>query len=300
MVMTIVLALPALLVIVLALGWAAASAATGGDHIARTLRAAGLRATLAVAVALLVFIAVVAGSPVALLGMPQALSPALAAAVGFLVLAVLPAGRGRRIEPVRAAGLERRGVGTVLSRRAATALLASSGATVLGLLALGVFGSDDGLGRMRFVSLTVGAYSSGAGPYPGWYYVLPMVTAVLVQLGCLALALRRLARIRSLNGQGLEQLDRDWRLGTASAMACIAVAAMLVQLGGALFLAGSAVSGLGEVGGVATGLGPVGVGLAVLGIAVLAASLGVAVLAIVRALALNALARAPRVVGAAA
>lgn len=140
----------------------------------------------------------------------------------------------------------------------------------------------------------MGAFSTTASPYPGWYYALPLILALVLLAVATWLALARVARTPSLPGAGLAAHDRAWRVVSIRVLVSLVAATVTMQLGGVLVIAGTSVNSVagGVVAtGVATdgsrGLQLVAIAAVIGGLLALGASVVWCVLAVLRGLGLR-------------
>lgn len=205
-----------------------------------SLRSAKRRALAALAAVVLVML-LGAGLTMARpqdLGLPLAVAPGAAGAVGLLVHAAIPP-PSSSTPAERVASLEPRGAWTFVPARTLSALLGILGVSLALLVLSGVTSSGDEQGRRRMFSIAVGEVSASASPYPGWFYAAPLiVVTVVLALACL-LALQRISTTASLPGPGLERFDRAWRVVAARIISTLVAATMSLQSGGVALFAGS-------------------------------------------------------------
>ena len=160
----------------------------------------------------------------------------------------------------RSAAVETRTLRAILPRGRAV-VLAVSTALLAGALAIGgAWGSADELGRAgrvlsercTVVDPQLGAVVMGGsrGPWPGSFYAVPLVVALLVLAGLVALALRAIVnRPRpELDSRGLDTMLRCWSVGNVLTAATVTV---LGTLGPVALLMLGALSGMRCDGGVA-------------------------------------------------
>lgn len=153
----------------------------------------------------------------------------------------------------RSAVVETRTLRTILPWGRAVVLAAST-ALLAGALAIGAaWGSADDLGRAGRVlseSCTVGDPELGAvltsgsrGPWPGSFYAVPLVVALLVLAGLVALALRAIVnRPRpEIDSRGVDTMLRCWSVGNVLTAATVTV---LGTLGPVALLMLGALSGM--------------------------------------------------------
>ena len=153
----------------------------------------------------------------------------------------------------RSAAVETRTLRAILPRGRAV-VLAVSTALLGGALAIGAaWGSADDLGRAgrvlsercTVVDPELGAVLVGGsrGPWPGSFYALPLVVALLVLAALVALALRAIVtRPRpELDSRGLDTMLRRWSVGNVLTAATVTV---LGTLGPVALLMVAALSGM--------------------------------------------------------
>lgn len=159
----------------------------------------------------------------------------------------------------RSAAVETRTLRAILPRGRAVVLGVST-ALLAGALAIGAaWGSADDLGRAgrvlsercTTVDPELGAVVVGGsrGPWPGSFYAVPLVVALLVLAGLVALALRAIVnRPRpELDSRGLDTMLRCWSVGNVLTAATVTV---LGTLGPVALLMLAALSGMRCDGGV--------------------------------------------------
>jgi hypothetical protein len=212
------------------------------DYAASAVR--GVRLKIFVAVIAGLIVASAAGAapiPQLHLGLGLAVAPGVGAIVGCLIISMSPLPR-----PVRAAGLRQAGL---VPRRASSfgpawgflLPLASAAILVVFLIATAELSSTDYLGGLsrEIGQQTPGGYQA-AGPYPGWFYVLPLLAMTgLLSLSVL-LALRRISGARSLGTPGLDDFDRSIRRSLTRFVMLLSSSVSVLYLGATAFAAGAA------------------------------------------------------------
>lgn len=221
------------------------------------------------------------------LGLGAAVTPAVAGAGGLALYAATPPSEMGTEHSRRSASLQPRRPVTVAPRGS---VVAFGGAVMLQLTLLALTGltsSTDDLGLRRAITFATDFESSTSGPYPGWFYGLPLAGATLLLVASTWFALRRIAGTASLPGVGLENLDRMWRAKAAKIVITLAGAGVWLQIGGVSAFAGISMANA-RLSGTATGWQVLATCLLVL--SALAVMLGMAslVLAATRAFALPA------------
>ncbi|MBO3087712.1 hypothetical protein [Cellulomonas dongxiuzhuiae] len=163
-------------------------------------------------------------------------APALAGLVALLVAAVGERTWPRPAGAVRRASLARRDVRDVAPRALAGTVLVWSGVLLAVLLATALSAAPDG----RSVTVRPDAHStSGAGPYPGAAYGLPIAAAVLVLLVATYVTLHLVA---SRPAVAQVSTADDTRLRRAGARRVLAAVQLVVggTLAGVLLVTGNA------------------------------------------------------------
>lgn len=208
------------------------------------LRATRRRVLVAVGSALVVFAGICASGLAlpGLLGLPLALAPSLSAAAALWLYSAAPP----RSVPV--GGQQRREASLV--RRGPSAHVSVPTWSVLGLLVsaqvalvvfAGVTSTPDGQGRHRMIGFRVEEFASSSGPYPGWFYGVPLVVATAVLAAAATTAFWRVSTTPVIPGAALATLDRRWRTVSTRVLAAVAASALLLQLGGTGVVAGNAI-----------------------------------------------------------
>lgn len=252
------------------------------------LRAERRRSLAAIGFALAIL---VAGISTALcvpewLGAGAAIAPALAGVGGLLLYAATPPPQDDGAQARYAASLSPRTPWTIAPP---TALIALGVVLLLQFVLLVVTGttsSADDLGRFRVITYSTDGVSSSAGPYPGWFYAVPLLAATVLLALAVWVALHRVATTASLPGEGLEELDSMWRSRSAQIIVGLATAAVCFQLGGVALFTGLSVGGVSFDPGAPVGGHVLSRCLVILGVVSLLLSIVVLVLAALRAVAL--------------
>ena len=191
---------------------------------------------LAAAILVAVFLGTAGLSLAADLGRLLLLAPILAAsaAIAFFVLAPTApfheaAGtRNADLSPRRPWSFGPRWI-FVVPAVAAAALLAVT-------VALGLAADADG----RSISHDYGRGASGAGPFPGFFYGVPLLASVVVLACVAAIALVRIASAVRPSDESLREADSTIRLLAIRVVMKSATSALVFTLGIVLLLAGSA------------------------------------------------------------
>ncbi len=212
-----------------------------GAAAALTMQAARRRAIVAIGFALVLLLAgfVVSLAVPGWLGLAAAIAPAVAGAGGLLLYAATPPPQDRETHARFSASLDRRGPWTIAPRGGLTSL----GVVLVLLLGVLIFTgatSDvDDRGLYRAITFATSTHSSTATPYPGWFYAVPLMGATALLVIAAWIALRRIATTASLTGEGLQDMDRLWRVRSAQIIVGIAFATVSLQIGGVAVFAGT-------------------------------------------------------------
>lgn len=251
------------------------------------VRAATHRLLTAVGLAALILAAgfVIATWFPRLLGIPLAVAPALAGTAGLLLYAAFPSPKDPdSCGTTRSASLDPRGPLSFTTRWHIGGLSTIVVITLGLLVTTGMTASKDDLGLSRQISFGDAMHSSGAGPYPGWFYAVPLIIATLLLGVATIIALRRIATTPSLPGQELEHEDHAWRSLVTRIVMLLSGSTALMQTGGIALFAASAIRSAGVHSGLSPIAGPISIGLLVIGIGALVASLAGFTLTALRAL----------------
>jgi hypothetical protein len=212
-------------------------------RLAPVIAAARRRALIAVACALVVFLAVaIAGlSLPGLLGWPIAIAPLVAAAAGMLLYAATPP---RDVEvPAdrpRTASLSRRSWRTSIPRRWLLAGVEIGAVFVAVIVFCGITASTDDQGRSRAIRFESAMASSESSPYPGWFYGIPALLGLALLITATIVALQRIGAVAAFPDPDDTDADARWRGQSASVVLKLAVGAALFSLGGVTLIGGSA------------------------------------------------------------
>lgn len=168
----------------------------------------------------------------------------LPAVVGLVLVGVHAAGEVTWPRPsgaVRRASLVRRTAADVAPRWARTLLWSWVGVTVAVVIAAGLTAEADG----RSVSRVIDTGSSGASPYPGWFYGLPLLGAALL----VALTTEAVLRLVASRPTVVNTTDAwDLQMRRLSAHRVLRGSQLVVALtaGGLLLTAGTTLQNVGR------------------------------------------------------
>ena len=209
----------------------------------RAQRGLLLRAATAVVIALVVFLAltVLTDQRPLLQGVLFAVAPALATGLGLLAFALTPGAAIEGEVEVRSAQLERRTPLSMVSTRRVRLIGAAMSSVSLLVVVCGLLSKvPAGDGRFICTSLFSAPCLAG-GPYlfPGWYFGLPTLGALLALVAGGLLALWRIARVPVAAWAELRPDDHALRRNAGSMVSLVVLAAVLMT--GALFLAGAGI-----------------------------------------------------------
>lgn len=199
----------------------------------------------------------------ALLGVPLAVAPGLAASVSLLAYATWPVTEPPRSGPV-SASLRRRQPWSFAPRRTfGLPLVLAVGYLVL-LLAAALVAEPDDTGLLRAFGLTQGDLSSRSSPFPGSFYGLPLAAVTVLLAAATYAALRRMAGSPAvLNGSttpATREVDRRWRAISTSVIVRTATASLLGYAAATLMIGGSAILRVARPGNGMTATPWIGVG----------------------------------------
>lgn len=176
------------------------------------------------------------------LGIGQSLGPGVAAIITVLLLAIRPLPAWGGTAPVRSAELAPRTGGSFGPRWGFLLPLASAALLVLFLVATGLSGSADESGLQRQISNGDG---SSAGPYPGWFYGVPLIIVTVLLAVSVLVVLHRIAAAPRPVNPSLYSLDDSLRRAATRFVMLLSSSALLVYFAAVAILAGSATSNTG-------------------------------------------------------
>ena len=165
-------------------------------------------------------------------GLPLMLAPGVAAVIGLLVFALSPTrivtDRSRR----RSADLVPRRVWTYGPAWGFLLPLCAAVAVVVFAVIAGLAASTPPDGTFR--SITIG--SRTAGPYPGWYYGVPLIGLTVLLAAATLFALGRIAS--AARPEHFDELDRAVRVLATRVVMQLSSGALFLYSGGVLLVAG--------------------------------------------------------------
>lgn len=207
----------------------------------RAMLLAQLRALVAVAFTVVMFLALFRASIAltGLVGLPVALTAGSSASAGLLLYSALPAAK-LPAATHNSAALIRRSPWSFGRRRTFLLPLAVIAAFGAFLVATGVTSSTDEQGRHRLIRIDDALHGSAAGPYPGWFYGVPLLLVTLALAASAFLALRRISSSPALPDPRMAALDRRWREVSTQVVVRLATGALLGYFGGTAVVAGRA------------------------------------------------------------
>lgn len=203
--------------------------------------AARRRAFIAVAFAVVVFLAGIAAGVTMpeLLGMPVAVAPLVASACGLLLYsATPPRSVVVRDDQPRTAGLVRRSWLSVIPEGWKHASIEITAVFVGLLIFFGLTAHPDDQGLSRAIRFEADDRTSTATPYPGWFYGIPVLIALVVLTVATVVALQRIGAAAALPHPDDADADARWRAGSASVVLSLATGAVLFTSGGIATMAG--------------------------------------------------------------
>lgn len=182
----------------------------------------------------------------ALLGIPLAVAPGLAASVALLAYASWPVTERRESRGgAVSASLRRRQPWGFAPPRTFGLPLVIAVAYLLVLLAGALVATPDDAGRLRAFGLTQGDLSSRASPFPGSFYGLPLAAVTALLVAATYAALRRMAGspaiVHGATTPAARGVDRRWRAISTSVIVRTATASLLGYAAATLVIGGSAI-----------------------------------------------------------
>ncbi len=171
------------------------------------------------------------------LGVPHLLAPMLAVLVALIVYTLQTSRQPAPTEEDEAGEPPRSAAPKYVTKGYAFVLALAVTALLVTLIIAGVRGSPDDMGRIgRTLTITVGNQTTHTGPFPGWFYGIPvLIVALLVVLAGYG-ALRSVARRPLLPGHKLRAANSRWSLGTSRVIILITLSVIFFELAVVLFL----------------------------------------------------------------
>jgi hypothetical protein len=221
-------------------------------------------------------------------GLVPLLAPGIASLACLAVIAALPRVLVPEANAKRSAELTARRAWT-FAPAWSWALPAATGALLLAaivVLGLTSWPQEDGL--YRAVHVESGDYASTAGPYPGWFYGLPVAALAIAVAVAAYVALARVAASARPTEPALREVDRVMRIVTSRVIMKLTAGTFAAYLGVLLFAGGtSLMSAAGQWhDGAYSEIEPfttLGMGELFTGLAVLVGGLALVVLAVIDA-----------------
>jgi hypothetical protein len=168
-----------------------------------------------------------------------AIAPGIGALVACLVIAIWPFPRAGATSGIRHAELVRRNPSLFGPRWGFILPLASAGILVAFLLATASLSSTDNYsGLSRNIAATTEAGHRSISPYPGWFYVVPILVVIVLLSAGVLFALRRVSGAPQLAPVDLIELDRAIRRSFTRFVMLLSSAVIVLYLGGVSVIAG--------------------------------------------------------------
>ena len=111
---------------------------------------------------------------------------------------------------------------------------------LVAIVGFGVTSSPQQDGYYRAITLASSSYSHTSGPYPGWFYGLPLAIVVALIAVAAAVALARVAASGRPTDESLRQVDRVMRVLHTRIIMKLTTGTFVTYLGGLLVLGGAA------------------------------------------------------------
>ncbi|TFD49857.1 hypothetical protein E3T55_10535 [Cryobacterium frigoriphilum] len=173
-------------------------------------------------------------------GLTWLLTPGLMTGFFLVVVAALPKVLVPEVGAKRSADLARRRPWSYAPAWALVLPAASGLLLLAAIVAFGVTSSPQEDGLDRSLTLTDSPYSNTAGPYPGWYYGLPLALLVALITIAAAVALARVAASSRPTDESLRQVDRVMRVLATRIIMKLTSGTFVAYLGGLLLLGSKA------------------------------------------------------------
>ena len=199
-------------------------------------------------VALFFAVACVGFTAPQLLGIPLGLAPGLAVSGGLLLFAATPSASVPPYERT-SASLRPRDPWSFGPRWAFVLPLTIAATLIAFLVWTGINSSPDENGLHRTISVVDATSKSTSGPYPGWFYGVPLIAVTVVLAASTVLALGRVSKTPSIPKVDLAAVDRRWREASTRVITNLSTAALLGYFGGTAFTAGQATVNVAMTGG---------------------------------------------------
>jgi hypothetical protein len=221
----------------------------------RSARAAGLRvrarsgiAILAAVVVAIIGVGALAGSPATGAGRVLGIVPLVAIGAAILVFVIMPTPEFLEPRSLRSAELSRRRPRDFVATRTLLAPAIAALALALALTVFSFIAEPDG----QSISHTSGAVladngsmSSTASPYPGYYYGIPILLALVVLCALTVAAIARIAAAPRPTDESLRAADDATRTLSIRAVTTAASSAAVFTLGAVLYIAAAATANVG-------------------------------------------------------
>jgi ABC-type transport system involved in multi-copper enzyme maturation permease subunit len=221
----------------------------------RSARAAELRvrarngvAILAATTIAVIGVGTSAGSSVTGAGRVLGITPMVAIGAAILVFVIAPTPEFLEQRALRTAELRRRVPRDFVSRR--TLAMPAVAAGVLAVALVGFWLAADPTGQSISHTSDVvlpdgGTTSSTSSPYPGFYYGVPLLLALIGVSAVTAAAIARIAAAPRPTDPSLRAADDATRTLAIRAVTAAATSAMVFTLGGVLYIAAAATANVG-------------------------------------------------------
>lgn len=171
-------------------------------------------------------------------GLPLMLAPGTAAIVALVVFSLFPPVTAESLTPRHQASLVRRRPWSYGPRWAYVLPTVAAAAVIVFAVFAGLSSTPDEDGTSRSIAFRLGNYESTAGPYPGWYYGVPLIVMTLCLLAATLLALWRISAAARPALESLGEVDRLLRVFSARAVMKLSSGALFAYFGGVLVFAG--------------------------------------------------------------
>ena len=179
--------------------------------------------------------------PIDPLGTSLMLAPGIGVVAGLAVICITPLGRRSRHAGVRQASLAPRRPASFGPTWGFVLPIVTASSLALMLLVTAATASDDSLGLSRSITVTSEGGSHGSGPYPGWFYAVPLLIVTVVIGAVTLLAVRRIASTPARSTTQAAVFEAAARRSLTKFTMVTATAVIVFYLGAVATVAGTAI-----------------------------------------------------------
>lgn len=204
------------------------------EALRRSRRLTLIRAVVAAGSALGVFVLALVLHKVVpeLQGVPMFVGPAIGAAVGLAVFSFFPSVSINGDVTYRVVSIRRRTIGELGTRTTRGLLVVSGVVSAVVTIATGLLSAPAPDGRMICTSpFTVCAHSGGPYLFPGWYFSVPVLVALILLAGATLLALKGVGSAAGPAWVELSDADRALRGNSGRVIHLVSSSAFILTSG---------------------------------------------------------------------